>query len=125
MKQFLIVLLVSICALTSCQRQEPQKPQQQISQAPVEKSPETLITEAKENLAEAKSLLAQHGKYGCCLKEPCNMCALAEGECDCFEDLEKGEHVCTECYAGWQQGKGVSEKFKKEQVKTDFTQHSH
>lgn len=126
MKQFIVLLLLATLVLSSCQKQEPQKPQQQeFSQAAVEKTPEALLSEAKKNLAEAKSLLAQNGKYACCLKEPCNMCALEEGECDCYTDLEKGEHVCTECYAGWQQNKGASEKFKKEQVKTDFTKHSH
>ena len=84
-----------------------------------------MMAETREKLHDAKMKLIQEEKYSCCLKEPCNMCALEESECDCYKDLKAGEHVCVECYAGWQQDKGADDKIKKENVKTDVVHHEH
>ena len=127
MKQLIIVILSVLFVSCSQQNQEPRQPAQQaVTQAkPGEETPATLISESKKKLADAKAQLAQQGKYGCCIKEPCNMCVLDEGECDCYDDLKKGEHVCIECYAGWQQGKGADPKINKENVTTSFVKHEH
>lgn len=126
MKQLTFAFLLMGLFLGACAKEEPRPPKQAvITQGEEVKTGAILLAEGKEKLAEAKSKLAEEGKYGCCLKEPCNMCALDEGDCDCYKDLKKGNHVCVECYAGWQQGKGADDKIKKEDVKTGFMKHEH
>jgi len=93
--------------------------------SPEPTKPEVTLDKVKADIQELKAKLAPEGKYACCIDESCNYCLLHEGECDCAKDLQKGEHVCVECYAGWQQGKGNIPKITKEQVKTDFVEHKH
>ena len=131
MKHIFFVLMTPLLLLLSCGKEQPKmeskievKPEQSITQHE-EKTGTMMVADAKNNLQEAKAKLAEEGKYACCIKEPCSMCALAHGECDCYNDLKKGEHVCVECYAGWQQGKGGDEKIKPENVKTSFVEHHH
>ena len=131
MKHIPFVLLTSLLFLISCSKEQPKvesqiqmKPEQSITQHE-EKTGTMMIAEAKKNLQEGKAKLADEGKYGCCIKEPCDMCALTHGDCDCYNDLKKGEHVCVECYAGWQQGKGADAKVKPTDVKTSFVEHHH
>jgi hypothetical protein len=83
------------------------------------------VEKVKAEIQTLKMQLAPEGKYACCIDEPCDHCLLHKGECDCAKDLRKGERVCIECYAGWQQGKGNIPEIKKEQVKTDFVSHKH
>ncbi len=126
MKNMMFVLVSCLIFLLACAKEEPKPPKQEVlTKAEEPKTSTMLVAEAKDKLTEAKAKLAEEGKYGCCIKEPCNMCVLAHGKCDCYEDLKKGEHVCTECYTGWQQGKGVDEKIKKEDVKTSLVEHKH
>ena len=115
-----IIVVGALFLLSSCTKQEEQPKGQLITQKEEPKTGEVLIGEAKDKLIEAKAKLAQEGKYGCCLKEPCNMCALDEAKCNCYEDLKKHEGVCMECYAGWQHGKGADEKIRKENVKPEL-----
>ena len=124
MKSFAIVLVLGFILFSACSQESPRQAQpkeQTITQKNEEKTGRDLLREAKDMLGEAKDKLAQEGKYGCCLKEPCNHCALDEGNCDCYKDLKKGEHVCIECYAGWQAGKGGIEGIKPSDVKTSMT----
>ena len=120
MKPIAIVLLGLMLASCSGRRQgdHPREVRER-------NTPAALIANAKQELSDAKAQLAQEGKYGCCIKEPCNMCALDEGDCDCYEGLKKGEHVCIECYAGWQQGKGADSRISKEKVHTGLLMHEH
>ena len=123
-----IFFLAFALSLSSCARQESKPPAgkevaQENGQSKL--NGKTKIEKIKSDLAQAKVTLTQEGKYNCCIKDPCNFCALHESSCDCYTDLKKGEHVCIECYAGWQQGNGSDEKIKKENVKTSFVQHSH
>jgi len=125
-KQFLVVVISATFGISCGQgeRQVPPSKQEAIVQKAVEQSPAALITEVKEKLAAAKSKLAQEGKYDCCLREPCNHCALAESSCACSREVKHGEAVCNECYAGWQEGKGDVPNVKKENVKADFMEHA-
>jgi hypothetical protein len=88
-------------------------------------SPKEKIINAKGLLAEAKADLAQAGKYSCCVKHPCNSCALEHQSCGCYESLKAGKAVCNDCYAGWQRGGGVDKDIKKDQVKTSYAGHQH
>ena len=88
-------------------------------------TPQDKIAKAKGLLKEAKDELMDAEKYGCCIKEPCNICALQHQSCSCYKDLKAGKPVCNECYAGWQRGDGVDTSIKKSQVKTSYHKHSH
>src|ERR1700741_386148 len=110
-----LFLLMNACST----KEDPKIPDQQtIIQQPAVKDGAALLSEAKEKLAEAKRTLADEGELSCCIKDACDMCPLTHGSCDCYEDLKKGKEVCTECYAGWQEGKGTDPKIKRENVKT-------
>ena len=114
-----IIGLVILLILTGCAKEEPKQSQQQ----PVVQPPKTgamLVAEAKANLTEAKAKLATEGNYGCCIKEPCSMCAMEHGKCGCYEEVKRHEAVCNECYGGWMSGKGTDPKIKKEDVKAEF-----
>lgn len=125
MKIWVVIIVVGI-VISSCERQEPPKPQQEASIQQAEtKSGSSLVSEAREKLVQAKEILMQEGKYGCCMKHACDYCALHHSSCDCHEDLKAGKPVCIECYSGWQRGEGAVEKVKKEQVKTNFIEHKH
>lgn len=126
MKSLMYVMTSGLLLLTACTKEQQPPPNQEVlTQQEQAKTGATMMAEAKEMLTDAKDQLIQEGKLTCCLKEPCNMCPLEENECDCYKDIKKGEHVCVECYAGWQQGKGGIAGIKTEDVKTDFVKHSH
>ncbi|HCA80126.1 MAG TPA: hypothetical protein DEP53_10370 [Bacteroidetes bacterium] len=77
---------------------------------------------AKKLLAEAKEELV----YNCCLKDPCDRCALDHQSCQCNKDLRAGKGVCSDCYAGWQMGQGEDiPGITKDKVKPNFHGHQH
>ena len=123
-----LVLMAGLFSLASCGKEETKTvpaQQQSIVQMDSQKTGRMLLAQAKEKLSEAKTKLAGEGKYDCCMEDACDYCAVHEGSCGCAQDVKKGEHICIECYAGWQQGKGDVPNVKKENVKTDFVMHEH
>ena len=126
MKDRLWILIIAAFGISCGQgeRQVPPPKQEEIVHKQQEKSSTALLAEVKEKLAAAKSKLAQEGKYDCCLREPCDHCALAESSCTCSQEVKRGEAICDECYAGWQEGKGDVPNIKKENVKADFMEHA-
>jgi hypothetical protein len=76
--------------------------------------------QAKKLLADAKNELV----YNCCLKDPCDRCALDHQSCQCNKDLRVGKGIRSDCFAGWQmaQGKDIP-GITKDKVKPNF--HSH
>lgn len=88
-------------------------------------SPKDKIEQTRSLLTEVKKELAQDGKYNCCIKEPCNRCALEHQSCDCYKDLKASKSVCNECYAGWQRGEGADKEIKPSSVKTSYKKHGH
>ena len=121
MKNIFLISISLTVLIVSCMKEEPESKVQKQEL----RTGATLLTEAKEKLTEAKEKLTQEGKYNCCITDACNYCALNEGSCPCYKELKAGEHVCVECYAGWQQGKGADKTIRKEDVKTDFVRHAH
>lgn len=83
------------------------------------------IQQARSFLAEAKKELAQNGKYNCCIKDPCDRCALDHQSCPCADDVKAGKSVCPDCYAGWQRGDGIVPGVKASTVKGSFHSHKH
>lgn len=84
---------------------------------------------AKEKVQKAKQLLAEAKNelyYNCCIKDPCDRCALDHQSCNCSRDLREGKGICSDCYAGWQMGQGKEIKgITKENVKPNFHSHKH
>ena len=74
---------------------------------------------------EAKKELAQDGKYNCCIKDPCDRCALDHQSCPCADDVKNGKAVCPDCYAGWQRGDGIVKGIKASKVNGSFHSHKH
>lgn len=58
------------------------------------------------------------GKYRCCLKHPCDFCAMKLGTCPCDEQLDHGKPVCNECKGGWYTGDGEAKGKTADQIKT-------
>ena len=83
------------------------------------------IHQAQSLLAEAKRDLAQDGKYNCCIKDPCDRCALDHQSCPCGDEVKKGKAVCPDCYAGWQRGDGIVKGVDPKKVKGGFHSHHH
>ena len=88
-------------------------------------SPKEKILKAKAMLDEAKKTLAQDGKYNCCIKDPCDRCALDHQSCPCGDEVKAGKAVCPDCYAGWQRGDGIVPNVKAGGVKGEFHSHKH
>ena len=127
MQRILIAILsLGLASLIGCTRDEEAPPQETTPQTmAVQKNPEQKLEAVRSDIQALKVELAQAQKYSCCIQGGCNMCLLQEGSCPCQNELESGRHVCVECYAGWQQGKGAAEGVKKEEVTTSFVKHEH
>ena len=97
----------------------------QHSESTVNSETKTKIGQARSLLREGKQELAQDGKYNCCIKDPCDRCALDHQSCDCAEDVKAGKAVCPDCYAGWQRGDGIVKGVKAKKVKGSFHSHKH
>jgi hypothetical protein len=57
-------------------------------------------------LSAAKRKLAAQGRYACCMKPSCDLCARVNGSCNCAQNVKAGKGSCGECYAGWKAGRG-------------------
>ena len=58
------------------------------------------------------------GKYSCCLKNPCDYCALKMGECPCGMNAANDMPVCNECKGSWYAGDGNIPGKTPDQIKT-------
>ena len=70
-------------------------------------------TQAKETLKQArtaldaaKKKLAAAGRYSCCVKPSCDLCAATTGSCQCAANVAAGKGSCGECLAGRKAGRG-------------------
>jgi len=64
-----------------------------------------------------KAQLAKAGKYMCCTKMPCDMCATHMGMCPCRKMLAAKKGVCPQCKGMWHQGMGAVPGVKANDVK--------
>lgn len=79
---------------------------------------------ARQHLNNAKKIMAEEGRFNCCITDGgCDMCALEES-CPCGVELNEkdGEGVCKECHDGWKIGKGAYPGIPLSEVKLN-TQH--
>ncbi|MBI4263603.1 MAG: hypothetical protein HY657_04455 [Acidobacteria bacterium] len=65
------------------------------------------MARADESIQAQKKQAASQGRYGCCLKQACDHCALKMGECPCGMNLRNKMAVCNECKGGWHAGDGA------------------
>jgi hypothetical protein len=61
---------------------------------------------ARGAMAAAKRKLAGQGRYACCSRPSCNLCARINGSCNCAANVKAGGGSCGECYAAWKSGRG-------------------
>jgi len=59
------------------------------------------IAAAKQSLDAAKRRLATQGRYSCCTKPACDLCARTTGSCNCAANLAAGKGACGECAGTW------------------------
>lgn len=116
MRNFIYTLTLVAILFSSCTREE----RRTAGQKEEPKTGAMLLAESKQMLVEAKSKLAQESKYGCCIKDPCDRCALYHQNCPCAEDVKAGKAVCPDCYAGWQSGVGIVKGVNTKKVKDTF-----
>lgn len=76
------------------------------------------LKRAAATVANYKAQALKAGKYRCCLKHPCDWCALHMGQCPCDSLLDSGRPVCNECKGGWYAGDGEAKGKKPDQIKT-------
>lgn len=69
-------------------------------------------------LGKEKQKLIESGKYTCCVKHPCDHCALKMGECPCGMNAQKDMPVCNECKGAWYAGDGAVPGKTADQIKT-------
>jgi len=108
------------CGMNLVLRKEEKK-----EEAPEASSAKEQILNAKAILDDAKQSLVEDGKYNCCIKEPCDRCALDHQSCPCYKDLKANKGVCSDCYAGWKLGEGVDKDINPAQVKMATHGHKH
>jgi len=87
-------------------------------------SPEGELAQIKTRLENVRTQLFDRGKYNCCVQPSCDWCALHEGSCDCFANLQADQAVCPGCGLGWHNGQGIVEGVDAKDVKWNIT-HEH
>ncbi len=73
---------------------------------------------ADDAIQKQKAQAIKEGKYTCCLRHPCEYCALKMGQCPCGMNAAKDMPVCNECKGGWHAGDGAIPGKTPEQIKT-------
>ena len=121
---FILFILLNSLIFISCQSADNAAKEQTKNTQLVSISAEQKIVTIKGNLSSVKKVLADEGKYNCCIHPACNWCLLHEGSCDCYDNLKAGEEVCPGCGLGWHNGDGVVKGVKATQVKWDI-KHEH
>jgi len=75
------------------------------------------LKQARRAMDAAKKMLAAAGRYSCCVKPACDLCAGRNGSCACAVNVAKGLGACGECYGGWQAGRGALRGVNRNSVK--------
>ena len=113
------------CGMTLALREEKKESTKNLQTLSKSSSAKEKIQLAQTLLADAKKDLAQDGNYNCCIKDPCDRCALDHQSCPCADDVKAGKAVCPDCYAGWQRGDGIVKGVNAKKVKGSFHSHHH
>jgi len=76
------------------------------------------MKKADSSIQAEKQKALKAGKYGCCLKHPCDFCALKMGQCPCGMHAKEDKPVCNECKGSWYAGDGAVPGKTPDQIKT-------
>ena len=76
------------------------------------------MKKADQAVQKQKAEAMKKGKYVCCLKAACDVCALKMGECPCGMNVAQGKPVCNECKGGWYAGNGAIDGKTADQIMT-------
>ncbi len=76
------------------------------------------LKKADMTVMQAKATATKKGMYNCCLKHPCDWCALKMGSCPCGKSAAMSMPVCNECKGGWAAGDGALPGLTAAQIKT-------
>ena len=120
--------VIAAASLVACQSAEPpaSEPTEPNAPAPpaVELSTAQRLDELKSTLEAVKAELNEQGEYNCCVQPSCDWCALHEGNCECFNNIQEGEAVCPGCGLGWHNGQGAVDGVESSSVQWNIT-HAH
>lgn len=123
----LLSLLVLSCSAYNAQKSAPDP----AATRPIEQAkaivPAGHVTLDKEPLAIKQAILVSeldkyvedlkaNGKYDCCVKPACRMCAINAGECHCRQVIDKNGPCCGECTQSWVEGRGNTAGVDREAV---------
>ncbi len=118
------------CESQSQSQSQSQSPEPAVSEPAESPPPAVLLSTAerldglKLTLEEVKTELNEKGEYNCCVQPSCSWCALHEGSCECFNNIQEGEAVCPGCGLGWHNGEGVVDGVDSSGVQWNIT-HEH
>jgi hypothetical protein len=76
------------------------------------------LKQADMTIQKEKQKLLKAGKYGCCLKHPCDFCTYKMGGCPCGKMASMDKPVCNECKGGWYAGDGAIPGKTADDIKT-------
>lgn len=76
------------------------------------------LKKADRSVMQAKATATKKGMYNCCLKHPCDWCALKMGACPCGKNAATSMPVCNECKGGWAAGDGAIPGKTADDIKT-------
>lgn len=76
------------------------------------------LKKADMTVMQAKATATKKGMYNCCLKHPCDWCALKMGACPCGKSAAMSMPVCNECKGGWAAGDRATPGLTADQIKT-------
>ena len=96
-RPMLALCLITLCVFAHEGGQKDRKPTKA----------EADLKRARQKLAAAKRELTAQGRYSCCVKPSCDLCARTSGSCACARNVAAGRGACGECYAGWLAGRGA------------------
>jgi hypothetical protein len=71
---------------------------------------------ARNAMESAKRKLTADGRYSCCVRPSCSLCARVNGSCNCAANVQAGRGACGECLGGWKAGRGDVKGVKADSV---------
>ncbi len=77
-----------------------------------------LMKKADGSIEGYKQKAIKEGKYTCCLRHPCDFCAVHMGQCPCGKNAAADKPVCNECKGSWYAGDGAVPGKTPDQIKT-------
>lgn len=73
-----------------------------------ELTPDGQIARIRGEVEQTKAVLAEEGKYACCVQPACTECLLKRHQCHCRDHIHQ-QGPCGECTQGWIEGRGTVE----------------